>query len=68
VKRFSIAIRSCILIVVVAIVAMLGCTRAGSSKTQARSLKPTPAMKSHVGVTPAETGPPASEFLPIEAW
>jgi hypothetical protein len=67
-KRFSIARRSCTLIVLVAILATLGCTRAGSSRTQARSFKPTPAMKPHVGGKPAEIGPPASAFLPIEAW
>jgi hypothetical protein len=71
VKRFSIATRSRTLIVLVAILATLatlGCTRAGSSRTQARPLKPTPSTKPYVGGKPAETGPPASPFLPVESW
>jgi hypothetical protein len=68
VKRFSIATRSRTLIVLVAILATLGCTRAGSSRTQARPLKPIPSTKPYVGGKPAETGPPASPFLPVESW
>ena len=68
VKRFDTPIRSGTLILLVATLGTLGCNRAGSSRTQARPLKPAPSTKSYVGGKPAETGPPARAFLPVESW
>jgi hypothetical protein len=60
--------RSGTLILLVATLATLGCNRAGSSRTQARPLKPAPSAKSNIGGNPAKAGPPASAFLPVESW
>ena len=67
-KTFSTPIRSGTLILLIATLGTLGCNRAGSSRTQARPLKPAPSAKSHVGGKPDEAGPPATAFLPVESW
>jgi hypothetical protein len=65
-KRVGIVRNSLILLVLVAI-ANFDCTRAGSSKSHARSLKPAPTAKlSHP--EPTGTEPASSQFLPTESW
>lgn len=64
----SIARRSSNVVVVAAILATFGCTRASSPTTRARSLKPTLSAQPFVSSKPAEAESPTSPFLPIESW
>ena len=65
---FSIAGRSFIVIVFVAILAAFGCTRASSPPTRTRALRPTLSRHPYARNKPLEAELPMSTFLPIESW
>lgn len=67
-RKLNIAIRSSIVLIFVAIVATLGCTRASSSPTRTRALKPTLSTHPYARDKPVEAELPMSTFLPIESW
>ena len=67
VKRFRIVGAPFILLALVAI-STSGCTRAGSSRTHARSLKPSSSATPHFSGKPAQAEPSVSSYLPIESW
>jgi hypothetical protein len=68
VRKLSITRRSSIALVLTAILATFGCTRASSPPTRTRSLKPTLSTHPYARNKPVEPESQLSTFLPIEAW
>ena len=67
-RKLSIPRRSSIVLVLAAILAAFGCTRASSPTTRTRSLKPTLSAHPLLSSKPAVDESPVPVFLPIEAW
>ena len=67
-RKLSIPRRSSIVLVLAAILAAFGCTRASSPPPRTRSLKPTLSTHPYARNKPVEAESQLSTFLPIEAW